>query len=94
MRSFQQEPHEIEAFKQYYSDYNYDSDLSLFENYVVMSQDKDCLAFKQIDEDMFKYQSIDSYLSDCQDKNERDLILRSEKNSIRNILRVLILWSK
>lgn len=30
-----------------------------------MSQSLDCLAFKQIDEDILKYETIDSYLQDA-----------------------------
>ena len=54
----------------------------------------DCVAFRQVDEDIFKYETIDSYLLDSGTMNERDLILRNEKKSMRNLLRALTLWSK
>lgn len=85
---------EIENFRNGYPTYKYDPKSNLYSNYLKMSQDFDCLAFKQIDEDVFKYETIDSYLQDCDTKYERDLILRMEKNSLRNLLRALILWSK
>lgn len=66
----------------------------MYNNYLEMSQEFDCLAFRQVDEDIQKYETIDSYLADCPTKYERDLILRNEKSSMRNLLRVLILWSK
>ena len=85
---------EIENFRKGYPEYNYNPSKSLYANYLEMSQNLDCLAFKQIDEDVFKYETIDSYLQDCETKYERDLILREEKRSLRNLLRALILWSK
>ena len=89
------EKEQIANFKNAYKDkYTYNSQDSLYNNYLEMSQSFDCLAFKQIDEDIMKYETIDSYLQDAQTKYERDLILRNEKNSMRNLLRVLILWSK
>ena len=59
-----------------------------------MSMNYDCVAFRQVDEDIFKYETIDSYLLDSGTMNERDLILRNEKKSMRNLLRALTLWSK
>ena len=35
-----------------------------------------------------------SYLQDADSKYERELILRNERSSLRNLLRALILWSK
>ena len=85
---------QIADFKKAYPQYTYNPQESLYNNYLEMSQSVDCLAFRQVDEDILKYETIDSYLQDAQTKYERDLILRNEKNSIRNLLRVLILWSK
>ena len=66
----------------------------MYDNYLKISRDYDCLAFRQIDEDISKYEPNDSYLRDCKTRYERDSILRAEKSNLRNVLRALILWSK
>ena len=94
MRTKMIEREQISNFKRAYPRWSYIQTESLYNNYLEMSQEFDCLAFRQVDEDIQKYETIDSYLADCPTKYERDLILRNEKSSMRNLLRVLILWSK
>ena len=94
LRSEDIEKESVDYLQRAYPEFIYDHKLTLYENYLSMASDLDCLAFRQIDEDIFKYEPNDTYLRDCQTSYERDLILRGEKSSLRNILRVLILWSK
>lgn len=59
------EQEQIKNFKKAYPNYNYNNKDSLYNNYLEMSQGLDCLAFKQVDEDILKYETIDSYLQDA-----------------------------
>ena len=51
-----QEVEEIQNFKQVYKDdIDYDESETLFVNILMLSEQTDCLAFKQIDEDVEKF---------------------------------------
>ena len=56
------EVEEIENYKTAYgSQYPYDKTKTLFANYTKISDKSDCLAFKQIDEDVGKFNFGNSY---------------------------------
>ena len=89
------EVEEIQNFKDAYgSQFPYDKTKTLFSNYTQISDKSDCLAFKQIDEDVGKFHFGNSYQDNSHNPDEKDLIQRTEKYQMRSLLRVLILWSK
>ena len=63
-------------------------------NILILSDKTDCLAFKQIDEDVEKFSFANDYFDDCDYHSEAVMEMRSEKNQLRTILRALILWSR
>ena len=63
-------------------------------NILILSDKTDCLAFKQIDEDVEKFAFANDYFDDCDHQSEAVMEMRSEKNQLRTILRALILWSR
>ena len=60
----------------------------------MLAEQMDCLAFKQIDEDVEKFSFANDYFEDTDYQSEVVMVQRSEKNQLRTILRALILWSR
>ena len=61
---------------------------------MMISERCDCLAFKQIDEDVGKFSFGNSYYDNQSNSDEKELIQRTEKYQMRSLLRGLIMWSK
>ena len=49
-------------------------------NILILSDKTDCLAFKQIDEDVEKFAFANDYFDDCDHQSEAVMEMRSEKN--------------
>jgi hypothetical protein len=58
-----------------------------------MAMKQDCLAFRQIDEDIEMY-AFPRLYCESETKQARVVIMHEEKRKMRSILRVLILWSR
>ena len=74
------EVEEIANFKKAYgAQFPYEKQKTLFANYEMISAKSDCLAFKQIDEDVGRFSFGNSYYDNSQVSDEKDLIKRTEK---------------
>ena len=69
------EVEEIDNFKKAYgAQFPYDRQKTLFSNYMLISEKSDCLAFKQIDEDVGRFSFDNSYYDNSLISDEKDLI--------------------
>ena len=71
----------------------YNSDLTLYQNYEDITQKIDCLAFRQVDEDVSKYQFPAEYLVNLS-YTQRTATIFIERHKMIMILRVILVWSK
>jgi hypothetical protein len=74
------------------SEQRYNPGWTIFTNYKVLSERLDCLAFRQVDEDIGNFEFPSECLAVEGQKREAQIFW--ERVSMREILRVLVLWSK
>jgi hypothetical protein len=66
---------EIEQIKKFQNSrfkayHQYDKSMTVFENFKAISDKIDCLAFKQIDEDVRKFKFSNAYMENCAKKTD------------------------
>lgn len=71
----------------------FDRNKTLYTNYKDLANRHDCLAFRQIDEDIKNFKFPPHYQEDM-DQHTRVINLYEEKRKIRSILRIMVLWSR
>lgn len=71
----------------------YQNNLTVYDNLVLLADEGDCLAFRQIDEDVNSFKVPDNFKGDLRG-NHRDRYIREDMTKIRKIFRALAIWSK